>query len=118
MGILRDKTVCKKNPHISKRKGGKKLPHRRFSLQVIKIGQLKPEVEKCIDSLNKIKTKCFFSMYSERIQKKGSKDKVRRPLVLSTYDNTRCVRYAGFFLIRAIAETVRRRITIDAYDGI
>lgn len=34
MGILRDKTVCKKNPHISKRKGGKKLPHRRFSLQV------------------------------------------------------------------------------------
>ncbi|XP_026817982.1 probable G-protein coupled receptor 158 [Rhopalosiphum maidis] len=33
MGILRDKTVCKKNPHISKRKGGKKLPHRRFSLQ-------------------------------------------------------------------------------------
>ncbi|XP_025405650.1 probable G-protein coupled receptor 158 [Sipha flava] len=33
MGLLRDKTICKKNPHISKRKGGKKLPHRRFSLQ-------------------------------------------------------------------------------------
>lgn len=40
MGILRDKTVCKKNPHISKRKGGKKLPHRRFSLQVNKLCQL------------------------------------------------------------------------------
>jgi len=67
MGILRDKTVCKKNPHISKRKGGKKLPHRRFSLQVNKVNQLKPGVGKCIVSLNKIKTKCFFSMFSERL---------------------------------------------------
>lgn len=50
MGILRDKTICKKNPHISKRKGGKKLPHRRFSLQVNKLSKLKPEVENCIDS--------------------------------------------------------------------
>ncbi|VVC38791.1 Hypothetical protein CINCED_3A000734 [Cinara cedri] len=33
LGLLRDKNVCNKNPHISKRKGGKKLPHRRFSLQ-------------------------------------------------------------------------------------
>lgn len=60
MGILRDKTVCKKNPHISKRKGGKKLPHRRFSLQVNKLSQLKPEVEKRIVSLNKIKRVLFF----------------------------------------------------------
>lgn len=67
MGILRDKTVCKKNPHISKRKGGKKLPHRRFSLQVNKLDLLKSEVEKYFESLNKIKTKCFFFMYSERI---------------------------------------------------
>jgi hypothetical protein len=81
MGLLRDKTICKKNPHISKRKGGKKLPHRRFSLQVNKLSKLKPEVENCIEWLNKINTKCFFSMFSEWLQKKGSKDKVRTALL-------------------------------------
>lgn len=32
--ILRNKTLRRDNPHISKRRGGRKPPHRRFSLQV------------------------------------------------------------------------------------
>lgn len=32
--ILRNKTLRTDNPHISKRRGGRKPPHRRFSLQV------------------------------------------------------------------------------------
>lgn len=32
--ILRNKTLLRDNPHISKRRGGRKPPHRRFSLQV------------------------------------------------------------------------------------
>ncbi|XP_028034203.1 probable G-protein coupled receptor 158 isoform X2 [Bombyx mandarina] len=31
--ILRNKTIRRDNPHISKRRGGRKPPHRRFSLQ-------------------------------------------------------------------------------------
>ncbi|XP_050529295.1 probable G-protein coupled receptor 158 isoform X2 [Daktulosphaira vitifoliae] len=33
MEMLKMKSICQRNPHISKRRGGKKLPHRRFSLQ-------------------------------------------------------------------------------------
>lgn len=36
--ILRNKTLRRDNPHISKRRGGRKPPHRRFSLQVLPIG--------------------------------------------------------------------------------
>lgn len=32
--ILRNQTLRRDNPHISKRRGGRKPPHRRFSLQV------------------------------------------------------------------------------------
>lgn len=32
--VLRNKTICQNNPHISKRRGGRKVAHRRFSLQV------------------------------------------------------------------------------------
>lgn len=35
--ILRNQTLRRDNPHISKRRGGRKPPHRRFSLQVINI---------------------------------------------------------------------------------
>ncbi|XP_073988558.1 G-protein coupled receptor 158 smog isoform X2 [Rhodnius prolixus] len=31
--VLRNKTICQNNPHISKRRGGRKVAHRRFSLQ-------------------------------------------------------------------------------------
>lgn len=31
--VLKAKDICKDNPHISKRKGGRKTQHRRFSLQ-------------------------------------------------------------------------------------
>ncbi|XP_022900982.2 metabotropic glycine receptor isoform X2 [Onthophagus taurus] len=31
--IFKNKTICRDNPHISKRRGGKKAQHRRFSLQ-------------------------------------------------------------------------------------
>ncbi|CAN7980565.1 unnamed protein product [Ixodes pacificus] len=31
--VLRNKTMRKDNPHISKRRGGRKVTHRRFSLQ-------------------------------------------------------------------------------------
>lgn len=31
--ILKSKTICRDNPHISKRRGGRKPAHRRFSLQ-------------------------------------------------------------------------------------
>lgn len=34
--ILRNKTLRRDNPHISKRRGGRKPPHRRFSLQTVK----------------------------------------------------------------------------------
>jgi hypothetical protein len=33
--VLRNKTIRADNPHISKRRGGRKVAHRRFSLQVI-----------------------------------------------------------------------------------
>uniref|UniRef100_A0AAN0LVY7 G-protein coupled receptor 3 n=1 Tax=Polyphagotarsonemus latus TaxID=1204166 RepID=A0AAN0LVY7_9ACAR len=33
MQVLKNKTICKENPHISKRRGGRKSAHRRFSLQ-------------------------------------------------------------------------------------
>ncbi|XP_049691776.1 metabotropic glycine receptor isoform X2 [Helicoverpa armigera] len=33
--ILRNKTLRRDNPHISKRRGGRKPPHRRFSLQAL-----------------------------------------------------------------------------------
>lgn len=33
MQLLKNKTICKDNPHISKRRGGRKSTHRRFSLQ-------------------------------------------------------------------------------------
>lgn len=33
--IMRNKTIRQDNPHISKRRGGRKPPHRRFSLQVL-----------------------------------------------------------------------------------
>lgn len=32
--IFKNKTICRDNPHISKRRGGRKAAHRRFSLQV------------------------------------------------------------------------------------
>lgn len=32
--ILKNKTLRQDNPHISKRRGGRKAGHRRFSLQV------------------------------------------------------------------------------------
>lgn len=32
--IFKNKTICRDNPHISKRRGGRKAQHRRFSLQV------------------------------------------------------------------------------------
>lgn len=32
--IFKNKNICKDNPHISKRRGGRKAAHRRFSLQV------------------------------------------------------------------------------------
>lgn len=32
--ILKNKALRQDNPHISKRRGGRKAPHRRFSLQV------------------------------------------------------------------------------------
>lgn len=32
---LKNKSLCQGNPHISKRRGGRKVAHRRFSLQVI-----------------------------------------------------------------------------------
>lgn len=32
--IFKSKTICRDNPHISKRRGGRKAQHRRFSLQV------------------------------------------------------------------------------------
>lgn len=32
--IFKSKTICRDNPHISKRRGGRKAAHRRFSLQV------------------------------------------------------------------------------------
>ncbi|XP_026688541.1 probable G-protein coupled receptor 158, partial [Diaphorina citri] len=32
--ILKNKTLRQNNPHISKRRGGRKVAHRRFSLQV------------------------------------------------------------------------------------
>lgn len=32
--ILKNKTLRANNPHISKRRGGRKVAHRRFSLQV------------------------------------------------------------------------------------
>lgn len=35
--IFKSKTICRDNPHISKRRGGRKAQHRRFSLQVNKI---------------------------------------------------------------------------------
>ncbi|KAF6214717.1 hypothetical protein GE061_009460 [Apolygus lucorum] len=31
--VLRNKSICHNNPHISKRRGGRKVAHRRFSLQ-------------------------------------------------------------------------------------
>ncbi|XP_066909068.1 metabotropic glycine receptor isoform X2 [Halyomorpha halys] len=31
--VLRNKSICQNNPHISKRRGGRKVAHRRFSLQ-------------------------------------------------------------------------------------
>ncbi|KAG5885164.1 hypothetical protein JTB14_037473 [Gonioctena quinquepunctata] len=31
--ILKSKTICRDNPHVSKRRGGRKAQHRRFSLQ-------------------------------------------------------------------------------------
>lgn len=34
--IFKNKTICRDNPHISKRRGGRKAQHRRFSLQVSK----------------------------------------------------------------------------------
>lgn len=34
--IFKNKTICRDNPHISKRRGGRKAAHRRFSLQVRK----------------------------------------------------------------------------------
>lgn len=33
--VLKNKTLRQDNPHISKRRGGRKAAHRRFSLQVI-----------------------------------------------------------------------------------
>ncbi|KPJ12240.1 hypothetical protein RR48_11496 [Papilio machaon] len=33
--ILRNKTLRRDNPHISRRRGGRKPPHRRFSLQAL-----------------------------------------------------------------------------------
>jgi hypothetical protein len=33
--VLKNKTIRADNPHISKRRGGRKVAHRRFSLQVI-----------------------------------------------------------------------------------
>ncbi|KAK9510613.1 hypothetical protein O3M35_005358 [Rhynocoris fuscipes] len=33
--VLRSKTICQNNPHISKRRGGRKVAHRRFSLQAL-----------------------------------------------------------------------------------
>jgi len=33
--VLKNKTIRYDNPHISKRRGGRKVAHRRFSLQVI-----------------------------------------------------------------------------------
>lgn len=32
--VFKNKTIRLDNPHISKRRGGRKAPHRRFSLQV------------------------------------------------------------------------------------
>lgn len=32
--VLKNKTIRYDNPHISKRRGGRKVAHRRFSLQV------------------------------------------------------------------------------------
>lgn len=32
--VLKNKTIRADNPHISKRRGGRKVAHRRFSLQV------------------------------------------------------------------------------------
>jgi hypothetical protein len=33
--VLKNKTIRADNPHISKRRGGRKVAHRRFSLQVL-----------------------------------------------------------------------------------
>lgn len=42
--ILRNKTLRRDNPHISKRRGGRKPPHRRFSLQVYLLDKYEAEL--------------------------------------------------------------------------
>jgi len=73
MGILRDKTVCKKNPHISKRKGGKKLPHRRFSLQVIKLSLLYQKWKNVRYNVELTKIKIFFLCSWDGYRRKEAK---------------------------------------------
>ncbi|KAG5676872.1 hypothetical protein PVAND_006678 [Polypedilum vanderplanki] len=39
---LKNKTLCQGNPHISKRRGGRKVAHRRFSLQALSAKHRRP----------------------------------------------------------------------------
>lgn len=61
--IFKSKTICRDNPHISKRRGGRKAQHRRFSLQV----RLK---------FPKASSKVLLYYMIIFMQKKGSREKV------------------------------------------
>ncbi|XP_076339995.1 metabotropic glycine receptor-like isoform X2 [Tachypleus tridentatus] len=69
--ILRNKTMRKDNPHISKRRGGRKVTHRRFSLQAFHKKQHHHDYDHEFTEISKTPEESFASIEGVPIQGDG-----------------------------------------------